>query len=250
MLAIVTIFISLACAGQQPVIQLEKMPAGLETDFALSALPAHLRNDATVYLLDPQKGYYISHQGSNGFICFVARTEWEWGFFSKDVATPVSYDTEGTRTIFRVYQDVEAMRASGKFTALQVRDTVIARIKDATYEAPKAGISYMLSPMMRTYRNDPGDTSVFTGSMPHYMFYAPYLTNEDIGNLPGAPRSGPVVVNQGSTVIGDRKGPHGYIILAAGSMERAKIMDDSKELISRLIAYKPYFKVETGTMHH
>ncbi|MHA4809013.1 hypothetical protein ACX0G9_12945 [Flavitalea flava] len=29
------------------------MPVSLETDFALSALPAHLREGATVYLLDP-----------------------------------------------------------------------------------------------------------------------------------------------------------------------------------------------------
>jgi hypothetical protein len=31
---------------------LEKMPADLETDFALSALPPHLHQNATVYLLD------------------------------------------------------------------------------------------------------------------------------------------------------------------------------------------------------
>jgi hypothetical protein len=48
------------------------MPAALETDFALSALPTQLRDGATVYLLDPAKGYYMARKGSNGFICFVA----------------------------------------------------------------------------------------------------------------------------------------------------------------------------------
>ena len=108
--------------------ELEKIPTDLEIGFALSALPAYLRGDVTVYLLDPQKGYYIAHKGSNGFMCFVARTKWEWGIFNKDIATPISYDAEGTETIFKVYQDVAAMSASGKFTALEIRDSVINRI--------------------------------------------------------------------------------------------------------------------------
>lgn len=45
-------------------------------------------------------------------MCFVARTEWEWGVFRKDIETPVSYDVAGTLAIFSVYQDVESMRAS------------------------------------------------------------------------------------------------------------------------------------------
>src|ERR1700750_2954201 len=93
---------------------LEKMPAALETDFALSALPPHLRAAATVYLLDPAKGYYVAQAGSNGFVCFVSRTEWEWAEFRQDLATPISYDAEGARAIVPVYLDVAAMRASGK----------------------------------------------------------------------------------------------------------------------------------------
>ena len=48
--------------------KLDKMPVDLETDYALSSLPPHLRKDATVYLLDPMKGYYVGHAGSNGYI--------------------------------------------------------------------------------------------------------------------------------------------------------------------------------------
>ncbi|HVU58432.1 MAG TPA: hypothetical protein VHD83_25400, partial [Puia sp.] len=97
------------------------------TDYALLALPVHLRNDATVYLLDPQKGYYVGHQGSNGYICFIARTEWEWSEFRNDLCTPISYDAEGARSIFPVYMDVAAMRASGKYQATQIRDSIIHR---------------------------------------------------------------------------------------------------------------------------
>lgn len=228
--------------------RLERFPEKLETDFALSALPPHLRGAATIYLLDPAKGYYVAHKGSNGFMCFVARTEWEWGLFSKDVATPMSFDNEGFATIFTVYRDVETMRASGKLTAKQVRDTVIRRIKNGVYKAPKAGISYMLGPIMRNYKGNPGENEIITMSGPHYMFYAPYLQNADIGATPKPENRGPFIVNNGDVWLGKGKGPHGYVIMLAGSAEMAKIVSDNQDLMNRLVAYKPYFKVGSHSM--
>src|ERR1700733_11190626 len=131
------VFIATESFGQKAADwQLEKMPPALETDFALSCLPLQLRPGATVYLLDPNKGYYVARKGSNGFVCYVNRTGWEWGEFKKDIAAAISFDAEGARTIFRVDQDVAAMRASGKFTALQIRDLVADRIKKGIYKAP------------------------------------------------------------------------------------------------------------------
>ncbi len=92
--------------------KLQKWPVDLETDFALSALPPHLRSEATVYLLEPNKGFYIGRQGTNGFVCFVSRTEWEWADFRNDLATPISFDPEGAKTIVPVFLDVAALRAS------------------------------------------------------------------------------------------------------------------------------------------
>jgi hypothetical protein len=220
--------------------ELERIPASLETDFALSSLPPHVRSAATVYLLDPEKGYYIGRQGSNGFICFVVRTEWEWGEFRNDLATPISFDAEGARTIFPAYADVEAMRASGKFTALQIKDTMANRFNRHYYKAPaRQGISYMVAPIMRTH--DGASPNVMTMSLPHYMFYAPYLTAADIGgnSQPGGPM-----------ILGDGKGPHGYIIIMTSATEKAKIMDDNKELLKRLADYKSYFKVGLEGSHH
>jgi hypothetical protein len=229
--------------------ELEKMPVDLETDFALSALPPHLRNDATVYLLDPIKGYYIARQGSSGFICFVSRTEWAWAEFRNDLATPISYDAEGARSIFPVYEDVAAMRASGKFTAIQIRDSVMNRIIKGVYKAPtRAGISYMLSPVMRVYPAMPDNKNIITVSGPHYMFYAPYITNKDVGIQPGI--QGPVMVNPGQYVLGEGKDPYGYIILSASETEKTKILEDGKDLLKRLAEYKPWFKIETGDGHH
>lgn len=226
---------------------LEKMPVELERDFAISSLPPHLRMDATVYLLDPTKGFYEAHKGTNGFICFVSRTEWEWGEFRQDLGAAISFDPEGARAIFPVYQYVASMRASGNYAALQIKDSVIDRINKGIFKAPvRVGISYMLSPIMRTYKGMPDNKDVETMSVPHYMFYAPYIINTDVGG--GS--QGPFVSNTGNALFGDRKGPYGYIILPAGKMEKVKIIEEDSLLINRLINYKPYFKSEQGNHHN
>lgn len=223
--------------AQGPNWELEKMPEALETDFALSALPPHLRGGATVYLLDPKKGYYVARKGTNGFICFVDRTEWDRKEYRNDIASPISYDAEGARVIFPVYMDVAVMRASGKYSIEQIRETVDDKIKKGVYKAPHPGISYMLGPLMRTY-NDAG-TKVITINVPHYMFYAPYLTAADFGCRKNAGEGEPIVLGEG-------KSPHGYAIIFVGEKEKAKILEDQKELLQRLAKYKPYF--QTGQM--
>jgi hypothetical protein len=230
--------------------KLEKMPTDLETDYALSALPTQLRSDATVYLLDPDKGYYISKQGANGFVCFIARTEWEWAEFRQDLATPISYDAEGAKTIMPVYLDVAIMRASGKYSPGQIRDTVIARIKSGYYKAPsRPGISYMEEPVMRVYTsNDPHNNTVAAVSMPHYMYYAPWLTHSDLGIDPNSTQS-PFLVNPDARVLGE-KGPYTYLITPLNEAETAKIRESDQALLKRLEDYKPYFKVESAMSHH
>lgn len=248
---VIMLFVAAQSFAQKPAAPaLDKMPADLETDYALSALPPQLRPGATIYLLDPAKGYYVSRKGSNGFICFVTRTAWEWAEFRNDIFTAISYDAEGARVIFPVFQDAESMRASGKFTALQVRNIILDRIKKGIYKAPaRSGISYMLGPLMRTYPGTPAKHDVMTMQMPHYMFYAPYVTNEDIGNIPDGQADGPSVIAPEQMFLGKKKAPYGYIILPAGQMERAKIVADNKVLLKRLADYRPFLK--TGnTMHH
>ncbi len=229
--------------------RLEKMPVDLEADYALSALPPHLRNDATVYLLDPQKGYYVTRQGSNGYICFISRTEWEWGEFRNDLSAPISYDAEGARSIFPVYTAVAAMRASGKYQAAQIKDSIMNRIITGVYKAPsKPGISYMLAPVMRVYPGTPDNKEPITISMPHYMLYSPYLTDENTRFKPGT--EGLILTNPGNSILGDGKGPYGYVIVPASETEKAIIVEDGKDLLKRLAEYKAYFKTEPGSGHH
>ena len=232
--------------------QLEKMPVDLETDYALSALPLPLRQDATVYLLDPQKGYYIGRQGSNGYVCFVNRTDWEWTQYRRDLYTAISFDPEGAGSIFPVCLDVAAMRASGKYTAVQIRDTVIQRLHNGIYHAPsKPGISYMLSPVMRVYPAGPENNQPITASMPHYMLYAPYFLPANARYKPGT--NGLFLANPDNDILGDGKGPFGYIIVPAPDKEAATIREDGQDLLKRLAAYRPYLKAEppaSGEHHH
>jgi hypothetical protein len=240
----VILFSAFQSFAQKPADpKLDKMPAALETDYALSALPPQLRAGATVYLLDPAKGYYIARKGTNGFITFVMRTAWEWAEYRNDVITAISYDAEGARTIFPIYQDEAAMRASGKFTALQARNIIVDRIKKGIYKAPaRPGISYMLAPVMRTYPAKPDQHTVMTMHGPHYMFYAPYLTNADIGNIPDGQADGPFLVNPEAMFLGKTKAPYGYIIMLAGEKEKAKILADNKALLKRLEDYRSFMK--------
>lgn len=235
------LFISLQSFAQKPAdSMLEKMPTDLETDFALSSMPANVSSGATVYLLDPKKGYYISRQGTNGFICFIIRTEVGRVEFRTDIATAISFDAEGAKTIFPVYADVAAMRASGKFTASQIKDILTERYKTGYYKVPaRGGLSYMVAPLMRNYEGLSPNVSTY--SIPHYMFYAPYITEADIG---GNSHSG------GPIIFGDGTEPLGYLIVPVGKTEKEKILDENKVLLMRLVMYKSYLKVEGMGSHH
>jgi len=229
--------------------QLDKMPPALETDYALSALPLHLREGATVYLLDPSKGYYIAKKGTNGFTAFVERTDWSRGEFLPDMYAPEGFDSIGSKTLIPIFFEIAAMRASGKYTALQLRDIVIKRVKDGIYKAPpRTGICYMLSPLLRT---DNG-AGIVNMVMPHYMIYAPYLDDTDIGGGWVTGGHQPFIINT-ANALDKAHSIFNYIGIAAGETEKAKIVEDNKELLARLAAYKPYLKVslnDSMSYHH
>ena len=74
----------------------------------------------------------------------------------------------------------------------------------------RAGVAYMLSQDNRPYNPSTGKTGRFP---PHVMFYAPNLTNEDIGFSREAfqeDRQLPFIAYQG---------PHGFMIVITGELE-------------------------------
>src|SRR5258708_29739694 len=113
-LAIITMSLGIfASPSQATETAIEQMPAKLETQFALSALPPALRDPATVYLLDPKKGYQLSRQGTSGVTCLVERTVWEWVDFRDDIYIPLCYDAAGTKAHLKVIMDTATLRAEG-----------------------------------------------------------------------------------------------------------------------------------------
>jgi hypothetical protein len=109
-LALVFCLLSSLTAGaqnQQPARQassIEPLPRDLEIQLALSSLPAHLRDNATVYVLNPDKGFEGARKGTNGFHALVARTgddamrgSWPLTEYPDDILYPISWDHAGAK---------------------------------------------------------------------------------------------------------------------------------------------------------
>jgi hypothetical protein len=223
-----------AAPGQSTDTTIETMPAKLETQFALSAVPARLRDGATVHLLDPKKGYYLSRQGTSGVTCIVQRTDWELADFRNDIYIPLCYDAAGTKTYLKSIMDVAALRAQGT-SPVALKAEMEKRQRDKTYKTPeKAGLSYMVAPLMRTL--GPPDLKIYTMSMPHLMFYAPYVTDADIGAAPDltdyASLHYPFIDKHTAGKA------ESYIIQLMGEAEKARILADEKPLVDELCAYR------------
>jgi hypothetical protein len=103
------------------------------------------------------------------------------------------------------------------------------RYKTGFYKAPgRAGISYMLSPILRTYEHPEESDRVGTINYPHVMYYAPDVSDEDIG----AGKMGgmePFVILHGH---------HGYMIQPFGVTERSAINKEYADMLSRLCKIK------------
>lgn len=220
-------------SGQAAGTTIEPMPAGLETRFALSAAPPRLRDQASVHLLDPATGYRLARQGTNGVTCIVQRTAWELKDFRDDIYIPLCYDAVGTTTYLKVIMDAAALRAQG-MNAVELKTEIERRWREKTYTVPaRDGLSYMVAPVMRTI--GPPDLKVHTMAMPHLMFYAPYVTNDDIGAVPDLADHEsllhPFIDRQGND-------EQSYMIQLIGATEKAKILADEKALLDDLCAWR------------
>jgi hypothetical protein len=240
--AILSVFVSVGCFAQTKAAdedagsptKLERMPEALEVHFALSAAPPHLRENATTYILDPSKGYVLSHQGTNGVSCIVVRSDWQWPdrLFRDDIFWAVCYDAEGSKTLLQDYVYAAELRARG-MDARQVHHEVSKRFGTAAYPNPaRSGVSYMLAPVMRGF---PGPKTM---NMPHYMFHAPNITDADIGGKPYSPYPFMLRMSPGRDDV---------IIMLVGNAEKAKILLESKNLLDQLCSYRDYLCTTNAT---
>jgi hypothetical protein len=213
----------------------EPLPRDLEIQLAVSALPPHLRDSATVYVLNPDKGFEVARKGTNEFHAFVARTgddtfrgSWPFTKYRDDILYPVSFDKAGVKAQMRVFFDAAEMQAKDTPPG-ELKKIIQDRFNGGFYKAPeRAGISYMLSPVLRGYINPEENDSVATLNIPHVMHYAPHVSNNDIGGgKPGG--MDPFVIFHG---------PHGYTIQFLGLTERAAINKEYEEMLAKLCNIK------------
>jgi hypothetical protein len=222
----------------------DQMPANLEVQFALSALPIAMRGEATVYILDPKSGYQLFRQGSNGIACLVERTVWEWAEYRDDVFIPLCYDAAGRDAHFKAIMDAAGLRAQG-VTAAVLRNEVLQRYATKQYAAPaKAGLSYMIAPVMRAL--GPPDMKMHTMAMPHLMYYAPDISDRDIGALPDfhnpATLLYPFIDKQG---IAEQS----YMIQLIGAAEKDRILHDEASLLKQLCSYREILCLPEHSSH-
>jgi len=184
------------------------LPRELEMRLAVNALPPHLREGAGVRILEAS-GYVKVKEATNAFTCIVSR---RGGNFY-----PVCFDEEGARTILIAFMDDATMRLKGE-SEESIERQIAEGFAQGRYRPPtRPGIAYMLSPATFLINN-----GKLTRTVAHVMFYAPFLTDADIG---GAMGKSPFV---------DRPGPHGMIIVPAGQKERETALAESRQLVDEV----------------
>ena len=169
------------------------MPRDREFALALQAAPEHLRAGASVYVLE-RTGYVLARKGTNNFTCLVHRDH-------PRNRKPTCWDKEGAATILPAVLREGALLMQGK-TVREVRAEINRGFEDGTFTAPRRpGIAYMLSDENINYIASANTVQIFP---PHVMFYAPDLTDADIGSKGDGADGLPFIAYQG---------PHGYMIM-------------------------------------
>ena len=176
--------------------------ATAETALALSACPPEVAKGAAVYVLG-RSGYERVRDSRNGFTAIVQHTV-------PTAQEPRCMDAEGTRTWLPRILMVAELRAHGK-SQEEIQKLVADAVAKGLLQPPRRfGVDYMLSTKNRV----PNEKGVVTPFPPHVMFYAPYLTNADIGvdrtNL--GPDGNPV----GPAFVAGDGSPYALIIVPVG----------------------------------
>jgi hypothetical protein len=179
--------------GQSPP---KVLPRAEEMELALSAAPEQLRAGAGVYVLE-STGFVKVRSTSNGFTCIVNRD-------APRAIKPVCYDAEGTATILPKVLRVGEMLMQGRPLA-DIDSMIAAGFRDGTFIAPRRpGVAYMLSEHIQNANPITGKVSGFP---PHLMFYAPNLTDADLGTTPAAMKANPFLP------FIAYQGPHGFMVV-------------------------------------
>jgi hypothetical protein len=170
-----------------------------EIDLALSACPPMVAAKAAVYVLE-KPGYVKIRESQNGFTAIVQHSM----LTSQE---PQCMDVEGARTFLPRMLKVAELRAEGK-RADEIKGIIADEFAKGELQPPRrAGVDYMLS----TENRVPDTKGGVEHFPPHVMFYAPYLTNAELGSG-GQSAGGPAFVAGEGT-------PYALIIVPVGAHE-------------------------------
>jgi len=166
-----------------------------EVAIARSALPTRLRKNASVYALVGGK-YQKVIEGSGPFTCIVERNH-------PDSVIPQCMDAAGVESVLPAIIDRSNMAISGAaFEAIEAANK--KKLDSGHYHpAPRPGVNYMMSDYNYIFVGSAGQVLKVP---PHVMFYAPGLTNDDIG---GSFKG--MIENVGSPST-FQEGLHGYML--------------------------------------
>ena len=186
--------------------RVDVLPEACEVGLALSAAPENLR-PAVGLLILREEGYRRVRASTNGFDCIVNRDH-------PMAIKPTCFDAEGAATIVPKIVQVGDWLLEGLDTT-EIERRVAEGFESGLFRAPaRPGVAYMLSNFNRPWNPN---TETLGWFPPHIMFYAPELTNRDIGFDPASYEPGqmlPLIAYEG---------PHGFMVMVTGETRpRAK----------------------------
>jgi hypothetical protein len=175
-------------AGSQtpPLMERQK-----EIALALSACPASVAGKAAVYVLE-KSGYVKVRDGENGFIAIVGHT-------LPNSVDPQCMNAEGARTHLAPILKIAELRAQGK-SSEEIKHVMAEAYARGIFPQPTGlGVDYMLS----TENLVPDFKGGVSPYPPHVMFFAPGMTNAELGadvrlGPSGSPSATAFVVNEGT----------------------------------------------------
>jgi len=170
---------SAAAAGAQAApngypVKPVPLPDSAEIALAVSAAPAELSNQATVYAV--RAGQVLTlRRGSNGSACMVARDLHGGSLY------PICYNPEGVRTALQRELLEVRLRSLGA-SEDSVERAVAAAYARGELETPKTlALAYMMSPRQVLFSNPRADGRRVGAWHPHLMFYVPGATPSMFG---------------------------------------------------------------------
>lgn len=174
-----------AAAPSYPPVSAYMMPRDAEIALARTAAPDSISGPAAIRILTPA-GYTDAVTGTNGFVCMVMR-----GFtapsytpamildlvYDPSVRAPICFNAQAAQQVMPYYELRTRLGLQGK-TPAQITAGVEVANKDGTLPQ-RTGVSFAY---MWSAEQNLGPA--IGHWHPHLMIFAPYLTNDMLGNNP------------------------------------------------------------------